>query len=333
MADVRDPRTDIDNPDLKRLLPEMNLSGGLAPASIEEKRTNYRGAVSRSGEPELVNFIEDGTVPGPAGDVAIRIYRPTADVRDRLPVVLYTHGGGFVSGDLDTHDPLCRELANHIPATVVAVNYRLAPENPYPAAAADCFAVLRWLAASGSSIGGDTTRIAVAGDSAGGNLAAVLALMARERNEISLKAQVLIYPMLDATLASASLVENAFMPPFTLVDCVYAWQLYLPKDVDRRNPFVSPLHAHELNGLPPALILTAEFDILADEGEAYVQRLREAGVEVEHEEFQGMIHGFFQWSGEVAAARLAMNRVVQYLQKHLQTVGEGARANRAEAAV
>ncbi len=319
MADVRDPLTDIQNDELRRLLPEFDLRGALAPMTVDEKRKAYQDAVSRSGEPELVN-VEDRTVPGPAGSIPVRIYRPKQPANDSQPVLLYLHGGGFISGGLDTHDPLCHMLANHIPAVVVAVEYRLAPENPYPAAAADCFAVLRWLAANAASIGGDTGRLAVAGDSAGGNLAAVVALMTQEKDEISLKAQVLIYPMLDATLSSPSLVENAFMPPFTLVDCVYSWQLYLPRDVDRRNPFVSPLHAEKLDGLPPTLVLTAEFDILADEGETYVERLRDAGVRVEHEEYQGMIHGFFQWAGVVAAARLAMNRVVQYLQRELNTV-------------
>ncbi|MBV8072662.1 MAG: alpha/beta hydrolase [Acidobacteriaceae bacterium] len=322
MTGVRDPRTDIRNPELQRLLSEMDERGGLASSTIEEKRNAYRVAVERSGEPEPIHF-EDWTLPGPAGDIPIRIYRPKFEGAG-APVLLYIHGGGFVSGDLDTHDPVCRILANHIPAIVVAVDYRLAPEYPYPAAAADCFAVLRWLASNAESIGGDSAQIAVAGDSAGGNLAAVVALMAREKEEISLKAQVLIYPMLDATLSSASLVENAFIPPFTLVDCVYSWQLYLPKDVDRRNPFVSPVQAQMLTGTAPALVLTAEYDILADEGETYVQRLREAGVRVEHEEYQGMIHGFFQWGGVVAGARLAMNRVVQFLQRELSTLNEQA---------
>lgn len=317
MADVRDPLTDIQNTELQQLLPEMDLRGGLAPSTVDEKRKVYRAAVSRSGKPELVDAVKDQSILGPAGAVPIRVYWPKQRDESKQPVLLYLHGGGFVSGDLDTHDSLCRALANHVPSIVVAVEYRLAPENPYPAAAADCFAVLRWVAANAGSLGGDTNRLAVAGDSAGGNLAAVMALMTQGKEEISLKAQVLIYPMLDATLSSPSLVENAFMPPFTLVDCVYSWQLYLPKDVDRRNPFVSPLCAQKLDGLPPALVLTAEYDILSDEAEAYGERLRDAGVRVEHEEYQGMIHGFFQWAGVVAAARLAMNRVVQYLQKEL----------------
>ena len=316
IVNVRNPATDISNPELIPLIQEMDPRGGLAPFTAEEKRQAYRRAVSRSGPPEPVAEVSDRAVTGSAGEIPIRIYHPKLG-EGRLPIVLYLHGGGFVSGDLDTHDPLCRQLANHVPAMVVAVDYRLAPEHCFPAAPDDCFSVLQWLAASGDLIGGDGSRIAVVGDSAGGNLAAVLALMARDRNASPLTAQVLIYPMLDATLACESLVENAFVPPFTLVDCVSAWQQYLPPDADRRNPHVSPLRATSLAGLPPALVITAELDILASEGSAYVERLKEAGVDVEHEHFQQTIHGFFQWGGVVSAARLAMNRVVQYLQRRL----------------
>jgi acetyl esterase len=138
--------------------------------------------------------------------------------------------------------------------------------------------------------------------------------MARDKGLAPLAAQVLIYPMVDATLSCGSLVDNAFIPPFTLVDCVKAWQLYLAANENRHDAYISPLHAESLTGLPPALVITSEFDILADEGEAYASRLRAAGVRTEYEEFQGMIHGFFQWGGVVAAGRLAMNRVVQFLQ-------------------
>lgn len=312
MSDVRNPATDIQNPELLPLLREMDPRGGMAPFTAEQKRSTYHKGIPRAGTPEPVHSITDQRVPGPAHDVAIRIYRPREDAN--FPVILYLHGGGFISGDLETHDPVCRMISNHVAALVVAVNYRLAPEHPYPAAIEDCFAVLNWLVSNAHSIGGDAGRLAVVGDSAGGNLAAVLPLMARDKGLPSLRAQVLIYPMLDATLSSASLVENAFIPPFTLADCVLAWQVYLAKNEDRRSPYISPLQATDLSGLPPALVITSEFDILADEGEAYVDRLREAGVRTEHEEFQGMIHGFFQWGGMVAAARLAMNRVVQFLQ-------------------
>jgi acetyl esterase len=311
MSDLRDPAIDIQNPELLPLVREMNLRGGMAPFTVEEKRAAYRKAIPRAGAPEPIHSVTDQQVPGPAGEIAVRIYRPGEEAN--LPVVLYLHGGGFISGDLDTHDPQCRMLSNHVPAVVVAVNYRLAPEHPYPAAIQDCFAVLKWLEANANSIGGSASRMAVAGDSAGGNLAAVLPFMARD-NSIALRSQALIYPMLDATLSSASLVENGFIPPFTLIDCVLAWQTYLTRNEDRRDPYISPLQAQNLTGLPPALVITGELDILADEGEAYANRLREAGVRAEHEEFEGMIHGFFQWAGTVAAARLAMNRVVQFLQ-------------------
>jgi acetyl esterase len=316
MNNVRNPATDVSNPELIPLLRQMDVRGGLAPFTVEEKRQAYRQAISRSGAPESVAEVTDRIISGPAGEIPIRVYDPKRG-EGRLPIVLYLHGGGFISGDLDTHDPVCRLLANHVPAMVVAVNYRLAPEHRFPAAPEDCFSVLRWLAANGNSLGGDASRMAVMGDSAGGNLAAVLALMARDRNGPALSAQVLIYPMVDATLDCESLVENAFIPPFTLIDCVSAWQQYLPPEVDRRNAYISPLRANSLDDLPPALVITAELDILADEGSAYVSRMRQAGIDVEHEHFEQMIHGFFQWGGVVAAARLAMNRVVQYLQRQM----------------
>jgi len=316
MSNVRNPATVVLSPELIPLIREMDPRGGLAPFTAEEKRQAYRQAVSRSGAPESVAEVADRAISGSAGEIPIRIYRPKLG-EGQLAIIVYLHGGGFVSGDLDTHDPVCRLLANHVPAVVVVVHYRLAPEHRFPAAPEDCYSVLRWLASNGASLRGDTSRMAVVGDSAGGNLAAVLALMARNRGEFPLSAQVLIYPMLDATLGCESLVENAFVPPFTLVDCVSAWQQYLPPDADRRDAYISPLHATSLGGLPPTLVITAEFDILADEGSAYVSRMRQAGIDVEHEHFEQMIHGFFQWGGIVGAARIAMNRAVQYLQQQI----------------
>ena len=316
MSHVRNPATVALHPDLLPLIRDMDPRGGLAPFTAEEKRQAYRQAVSRSGAPESVAAVSDRAIAGSAGEIPIRIYQPKRG-EGQLAILVYLHGGGFVSGDLETHDPVCRLLANQVPAVVVAVHYRLAPEHRFPAAPEDCYSVLRWLAANGASLRGDPSRMAVVGDSAGGNLAAVLALMARHRGEFPLAAQVLIYPMLDATLGCASLVENALVPPFTLVDCVSAWQQYLPPDADRRDAYISPLHATSLGGLPPALVITAEFDILADEGSAYVSRMRQAGIDVKHEHFEHMIHGFFQWGGRVGAAQLAMHRVVQYLQQQI----------------
>jgi acetyl esterase len=312
MGNLRSVAEDIRNPEIRAILDQMDPRGGSAPFSVEEKRRSYLTGVARAGTPEPVASIQDRSIPGPAGEIPVRIYRPEAG--GHLPVVLYVHGGGFFSGDLDTHDPVCRFLANHIPAVVMGVNYRLAPEHHYPAAAQDCYAALRWLSKSASSLGGDESRSFVIGDSAGGNLATVVALMARDAGGPALTGQVLIYPMTDATFSFDSQVENGLIPPFTLIDCVYAWQLYLPPNIDRRHPYISPVMADGLSGVAPALVLTAEFDILADEGEAYVDRLRDAGVAVEHEHFPDMVHGFFQWSGVAAGARVAVNRVVHYLQ-------------------
>jgi acetyl esterase len=324
MGNLRTVAEDITNPEIRQLLDQMDPRGGSAPFSVEEKRKAYLAGVFRAGTPEPVASIEDRSIPGPGGDLGVRVYRPATE--GELPVILYLHGGGFFSGDLDTHDPVCRFLANHVSAVVVGVDYRLAPDHIYPAAAQDCYAALRWIASSASTFGGDPSRIVVVGDSAGGNLAAVVALMARDSEGPELAAQILIYPMTDATFSFDSQVENGLIPPFTLIDCVYAWQLYLPYNVDRRHPYISPVMASSLSGVAPALILTAEFDILADEGEAYADRLRESGVAVEHEHFPGMVHGFFQWGAVVAGARLAMNRVVHYLRAKTESAASMSRA-------
>lgn len=314
-GNLRNPDIDIKDPELIPLIREMNRLGGIAPFTIQEKRQAYRDAVTRAGAPEPVHCVEDHAIRGHDTEIRSRIYRPKTESGTILPVILYTHGGGFISGDRETHDPICRFLANHIPAIVVAPEYRLAPEHVFPAAPEDCFSALKWIMTNAEVFGGDPAKLSVIGDSAGGNLAAVLAMMARDRGEVTVASQVLIYPMLDATFSCPSLVENAYMPPFMLVDCVHCWQNYLGADTNRESPYVSPLLADNLTNLPPALIITAEFDILSDEGQSYADRLAEAGVAVRREHFPNMIHGFFQWAGQVAAARLAMNRVVQFLKE------------------
>ncbi len=308
--------SDIKNPEIQQIISRMDPRGSVAPLALEDARRFYREAASLAGPPEPVASAKDQTVPGQAGKIPIRIYSPKITESRSLPVVFFIHGGGFVTGDLETHDPICRFLANHTPAVVIAAEYRLAPEHRYPAAPNDCYAVLHWLSTNASSIGGDAARITVVGDSAGGNLAAVMTLMARDRGGPSISAQILLYPFLDGTLSCDSVVENALMLPFTLIDHIYCGKQYLTAKQDRREPYVSPLQAQNLSGLSPALIITAEHDILSDEGEAYANRLQEAGVPVEHDEFPGMVHGFFQWGGAVAGGRLAMNRVVQYLQRY-----------------
>lgn len=313
MGNLRSVAADVTNPEVRQILEQMDSRGGSAPFSVEEKRKAYLDGVFRAGTPEQVASVEDRSIGGPRGQIGVRVYKPDQLAGVASPLVLYIHGGGFFSGDLETHDPVCRAIAKRAQAVVVAVDYRRAPEHIYPAAGHDCYAALRWIASSGPELGGDPARLFVIGDSAGGNLAAVVALMARDSGAPVLAGQVLIYPMTDGTFAFNSQVENGLIPPFTVLDCVYAWQLYLPPNVDRRHPYISPVLAESLSGAAPALVITAGLDILVDEGTAYADRLREAGVIVEHAHYPEMVHGFFQWGGTVADARSALARVVQFV--------------------
>jgi acetyl esterase len=258
--------------------------------------------------PELAK-IEDSSLPGPAGDVPIRIYTPSLPPTPGtppggdgpLPVVVFFHGGGFTIGSLTSHDPVAHKLAAESGAIVVAVDYRLAPEHKFPAAVEDCFAALQWVAGHAAELGGDPARIAVAGDSAGGNLAAAVAQASRTGGP-RLAAQLLIYPATDRAGNYGAAAENANYPSrqqnadgyFLTGDAMRFFAgHYLPRLKDSEDPRASPLRNADLAGLPRAVITTAEFDPLRDEGEAYAERLREADVPVELTRYDGMIHGFF----------------------------------------
>ena len=240
--------------------------------------------------------VEDRTIPGPDGvDLTVRIYWPTISAEPR-PVVVFFHGGGWVIGSIDSHEATVRSLAEQTGAIFVSVEYRLAPESRFPAAPEDCYAATAWVAANAASIGGDPTRIAVAGDSAGGNLAAVVALMAKERGGPDLAFQLLIYPCTDMDPERwPSATENAKGYFLTADSMVWFYGHYID-DEHRFNPYAAPIQAADLSGLPPALVITAEFDPLRDEGEAYAARLREFGVPAEAVRYDGMIHGFFSMS-------------------------------------
>ena len=244
---------------------------------------------------QAVARVEDRRLPGPAGDIPVRVYTPAGD--GPRPVLVFFHGGGWVIGSIETHDNTCRALANAIPAIVVSVDYRLAPEHKFPAAAEDCYAATRWVAANATEIGADGNRLAIGGDSAGGNLAAVVALMAHDRGGPRIAHQTLIYPATDPAMDTPSQRENAEGYFLTREAMVWFWGHYLRDDEDKTNPLAAPLRARNLRGLPPAHVLTAEFDPLRDEGEAYAARLREAGVPVTLKRWDGMIHGFFGMTG------------------------------------
>jgi acetyl esterase len=257
------------------------------------------------GLPDEVDEVVDLLIPGPAGKLRVRVYRPLST--ELLPVVIWFHGGGWVVGTLDSHDPVCRALANRTPCVVVAVDYRLAPEAPFPAAVEDSWAATQWVVKEALKLGGDASRIAVAGDSAGGNLAAAVALRARDSG-LELALQVLVYPVTDSDLDSESYLRLATGLNLTRAKMEWYWQQYLG-GADGSQPEASPLRAPDLAGVAPALVQTAEHDPLLSEGEAYAARLAEAGVPVTLTRYEGMIHGFIRMPALVAEADFALAEI------------------------
>ncbi len=242
-------------------------------------------------EQEQVARVENRTIPGPAGEIPVRIYTPQGN--GPFPALVFFHGGGWVICNLDTHDGICRSLANGAGCVVVSVDYRLAPEHKFPAAPEDCYAATQWVAENAAELNVDASHIAVGGDSAGGNLTAVVAQMARDRGGPHLVFQLLIYPATDFRMNTPSIEENATGYFLTKDDMIWFTNHYLNSEEDKTNPLASPLLARDLSGLPPALIITAQYDPLRDEGELYGQKLREAGVPVTVSRYEGVIHGFF----------------------------------------
>jgi acetyl esterase len=299
------------DPEAAALL-ELQAASGAPPRSamsIARTREFYRKMRALAGEPPALSKVEDRAVGAEGRQIPIRLYQPS--LAAGLPVLLYLHGGRFISGDLETHDPVCRSLAAAAGCPVVAVDYRLAPEHRFPAALEDCYAVAAWLAQNGAG------RLAVCGDSAGGNLAAATALLARERGGPRLVCQVLIYPMLDATCSLPSHVEYASGYGPGSEDMKRGYREYAPAGIDPTDPRLSPLFAAELGGLPPALILTAEYDSLRDDGEEYARRLEAAGVEVVLMRYEGAMHGFFQMAGVLTTGRRAVADTAGYLRRVL----------------
>ncbi|MEN8159131.1 MAG: alpha/beta hydrolase, partial [Myxococcota bacterium] len=234
-----------------------------------------------------------------------------------LPALVYFHGGGWVIGSIDTHDGSCRDLANRIGCVVVSVDYRLAPENPYPAAAEDCYAATKWVSENAAAVGVDPGRIAIGGDSAGGNLTAAVALMARDRGAPALRHQLLVYPVTDADFSRPSYRENAEGYLLTTKAMEWFWGHYVPDPARRQDAYAAPLRAPDLSGLPPAFVLTAEYDPLRDEGEALAARLEQAGVPTRLTRYEGAIHGFFAMGLLAEVARRAVDDAVAELRQAL----------------
>ncbi|HYW26177.1 MAG TPA: alpha/beta hydrolase [Terriglobales bacterium] len=280
-----------------RLFKDMGFRG-FAALGVEQARALF-GEVERPPG-ESVAVIEDRSVPGPDGDIPVRLYRP--DVSPAPPLVLYFHGGGWTIGSIEGHDPVCRALANRTGSAVLSVEYRLGPEHRFPAAIDDAWAATTWAASHAADLGADPERLAVAGDSAGGNLAAVVALQARDAGGPRIAFQYLIYPATDMrTLDWPSYRENGEGYFLELRDMEWFSGHYLSSQADAQDWRVSPAGAASHAGLPPALIQTAEYDPLRDQGEAYGELLRAAGVPVRVTRYPGMIHGFLSLEGMNAA--------------------------------
>jgi acetyl esterase len=279
----------------------------LERGTVERARREYGRMREFMGEPpEPLAAIEPLAIPGPAGSITARLYRPTRDAA--LPIMIYFHGGGGVIGDLDTHDGTCRTLAVRSGRIVISVDYRLAPENTFPAAPDDALTSWIWVREHAASLGGRADGMTVSGDSYGGTLSAVLCQLLRDAGEPQPAQQVLIYPATDRTSPTRS--RALFGRGLWLTEELMQWfEGHGLVGVDPHDPRVSPLRAEDVSGLAPATVITAGFDPLLDEGSAYAARLREAGVPVRERCYAGLVHGFVQMTGVVAAARRAVHEI------------------------
>lgn len=274
------------------LLEQMAAGGGkpLHESSVEEARALAAGLAEQVGPAPAMFRVEEHSLAVPGGDVALRVLVP---LERPAGVIVYYHGGGWVVGSIDETDTVARKLAERTSCSVVLVDYRLAPEHRYPVAVDDSWAALQWVGEHLESIAAPGAPLFVAGDSAGGNLAAVMALRARDRGGPPIASQILIYPVTDADFERPSYTDPENQLLLTREAMVWFWDHYAPDHARRLEADASPLRAADLTGLPPAVVLTAEYDVLRDEGEAYAERLREAGVPVDFQRYEGQTHGFF----------------------------------------
>ncbi len=296
--------------------------------TVEQARRDVAAGTAQLGEPEPVGRIEDRRVPGPLGEIPIRICTPEG--HGPFPVIVYYHGGGWTVCDIQTHHALCCSIAKAAECIVISVDYRLGPEHKYPAAVEDAYAAAEWVFARAADFGGDARRVAVGGDSAGGNLATVVCLRARDSFQAGNRAafrpvlQALIYPVVDFRFDTASYHQCAEGYLLTRNDMKWFWANYLARAEDGSQPYASPLRAENLGDLPPALVITAEYDPLRDEGEAYATRLSEAGVPVTLIRYEGMIHGFLRHTARFDRARVALHEMAGVLkQAFAQGKGSG----------
>lgn len=301
------------DPQAKAFL-DLNEAAGTPATSTmtpEENRLRTADIGKLAGIPKAVVRVENRLIPVEDAQIGIRIYTPQGT--GPFPVFVYFHGGGWVIGDLDTVDTVCRNIAHESDCLVVSVDYRLAPEHKFPIPVNDCYAAVEWVSRHAATLQGDPEKIAIGGDSAGGNLAAVVAQLAKERQGPALSFQALIYPAVQLGSDTESYRENGEGYFLTADSMNWFFQQYLNGEEDKQNVLASPLLREDLTGLPPTLVITAEYDPLRDEGAMYAQRLREAGVPVEYTCYEGMIHGFFWMGGIMDKGAQAVSQVANSL--------------------
>ena len=299
------------DPHAKRLLDMLAMTSSVDALclNVNDRRDLFRKLMSLSESNVPIGSIENRVLPGPGGPINVRLYTPIATLADQVPGLVYFHGGGLVAGSLDTHDSLCRTLANETGCRLISVDYRLAPEHKFPAAVMDSYTAAVWAVEHATELAVDRDRIAVAGDSAGATLAAIVCQLARRARRVHFAAQLLLCPITDfvAEAASRSDFAKGYLLDKAIMD--RDREHYLPVGTDPTDPRISPLRASELSGLPAACIHTAEFDPVRDEGRAYAYRLACAGVRVNYTCHAGMIHLFYGMANTIPYARTALKQI------------------------
>jgi acetyl esterase len=283
---------------------------------VTEGRDYFNNLFAAKAEDrESLARVEELTIEVDAGSIAARLYAPASDTP--LPVLVHYHGGGWVYMNLESHDGYCRKLAKRSGCAVLAVEYRKAPEYPFPIPFEDCYQALEWTQLNAAILGLDANRLGVVGDSAGGNLAAAVAIATRDRGGPPLRAQILTYPAVDATASQPSVTENEHAPLLGKAQMDWFWGHYVDIGTDKSEAYLSPLHAPNLDGLAAALVATAEFDPLRDEGNAYAKRLMDSGVDVEHLTFMGVFHGFMLMEKIIPQGAQLVDAQVAFIKQHL----------------